>query len=64
MCRKIVEKVIYISQYGSGDVLLERHMKAVNVKKLPESFRSDVETLKFAAAQNQVVSLSSNQIQM
>jgi hypothetical protein len=36
----------------------------MNVKNLPDNFRSDVETLKLAAAQNQVLSLSSNQIRM
>jgi peptide deformylase len=64
MCRKILKKALDISQYGCGDDILESHIKAVNIKNLPSSFKADIEALKLTAAQHQVVSLSSNQVRM
>ena len=59
-----LKKYMKISMMNQNDPILESQMMPLNVKKLPDGLKKNMELLRMTAAHHQLVSLSANQIRM
>lgn len=58
------KKLEDITQFGCGEIILESYISPLKVNPLPANLSQDIETLRFTAAHNRIVSLAANQILM